>query len=130
MRLYITAAGIYAGTQQEAKADGKGWKLEEVPVSKYELIEYLNALKFGPARGRTLANTEQPDGIERAQMESAYEPTITVKNMSLAPGACPPKYNTYTEQSVAFEDQFEAFPLAQKLHYAALAMEAAREALG
>jgi hypothetical protein len=46
MRLYLTAAGVYAGTQAEAKRDGKGWQLEEVPTDKYGLIDYLNALKF------------------------------------------------------------------------------------
>jgi hypothetical protein len=46
MKLYLTAAGIYAGTQVEAKADGKGWRLEEVPTDKYGLIDYLNKLTF------------------------------------------------------------------------------------
>lgn len=49
MKLYLTAAGIYAGTQAEAKRDGKGWRPEEVPTSKYELIDYLNALKHNSA---------------------------------------------------------------------------------
>lgn len=45
MRLYITATGRYVGTQDDAKVDGKGWRLEEVPTTKTELIDYLNALK-------------------------------------------------------------------------------------
>ncbi len=42
MKLYITAKGRYVGTQAEAKADGKGWTPEEVPVDKAGLIDYLN----------------------------------------------------------------------------------------
>lgn len=34
---------------------------------------------------------------------------------------------SYATQALAFEDAFEAMPLALKLHFAALAMEAARE---
>lgn len=47
MRLYITAAGVYAGTQAEAKRDGKGWHEEMVPTDKTGLIDYLNKLKYG-----------------------------------------------------------------------------------
>jgi hypothetical protein len=47
MKLYITATGRYVGTQQEAKADGKGWVPEEVPTDKPGLIHYLNTLTLG-----------------------------------------------------------------------------------
>lgn len=40
-----------------------------------------------------------------------------------------PKPEGYTEMSNRFEDEFNAMPLAQQLHYAALAMENTREAL-
>lgn len=43
MRLYRTVDGIYVGTQFEAKRDGKGWKLVEVPTDKQGLIDWLNA---------------------------------------------------------------------------------------
>lgn len=59
MRLYITAAGRFVGTQDDARKDGKGWHLEEVPTDKAGLIDYLNelaanvppqdALEFEPA---------------------------------------------------------------------------------
>ena len=42
MRLYLTAAGRYVGTQDEARKDGKGWALAEVPTDKAGLIDYLN----------------------------------------------------------------------------------------
>lgn len=44
MRLYRTAAGRFAGTQADARKDGPGWKPEEVPTVKADLIAYLNAL--------------------------------------------------------------------------------------
>jgi hypothetical protein len=42
VRLYLTAKGRYVGTQDDAKRDGKGWSLAEVPTDKAGLIEYLN----------------------------------------------------------------------------------------
>jgi len=42
MRLYLTAKGRYVGTQDDAKRDGKGWSLAEVPTDKAGLIDYLN----------------------------------------------------------------------------------------
>lgn len=69
MKLYITAAGVYVGTQAEAKRDGKGWRPEEVPVDKYGLIDYLNKLKFDSAKivevpstpfSESISLTEQP----------------------------------------------------------------------
>lgn len=53
MRLYITAKGRYVGTQDEAKADGKGWHLELVPDQKADLIAYLNAKLAAPAEPET-----------------------------------------------------------------------------
>lgn len=66
MKLYITAAGIYAGTQVEAKADGKGWKPEEVPTDKYGLINYLNRLK-GEAFTISVASTPYSESIDREE---------------------------------------------------------------
>lgn len=47
MRLYITSAGRYAGTQADA---GKGFTQVEVPTDKAGLLDYLNALVDDHAR--------------------------------------------------------------------------------
>ena len=44
MRLYLTTAGRYVGTQADAKSKGKGWRPEEVPTDKLGLLAYLNAM--------------------------------------------------------------------------------------
>lgn len=111
MRLYLTAAGVYAGTQQEAKADGKGWRLEEVPTDKQGLIAYLNVLKFD-----TMGETKAPDPV--AEGYGGIDPHA------------PPQQPDRVTQAIAFEDGFEKMSLTLKLHFAALAMEAARDQLG
>jgi len=52
MRLYLTAKGRYAGTQDEAKVDGKGWHLELVPDQKADLIAYLNDKLAAPVEAQ------------------------------------------------------------------------------
>jgi hypothetical protein len=97
MRLYLTAAGIYAGTQVEAKRDGKGWHEEIVPTDKTGLIDYLNALRFKevappiPAtheEWRTLheqqpvlsepetAQDQQDEVLEEAAIREAFQRTV------------------------------------------------------
>lgn len=82
MNLYLTAKGRFVGTQAEAKADGKGWTLEVVPVDKEGLIAYLNAMKVAPvteAVAAVAAVAEAPVRTHRSQadidaMFSAPEP--------------------------------------------------------
>lgn len=42
MRLYRTAKGRVVGTQDDARADGRGWETIEVPTVKADLIAFLN----------------------------------------------------------------------------------------
>jgi len=110
MRLYICADGSYAGTQADAKAMGKGWEQVEVPTDKAGLIDYLNA------RYESISRAWDADVQEARQ----------------SPVNAPPAHETapsYVHQSVAFEDAWQGFSLALKLHFAAQAMEAARDAL-
>jgi hypothetical protein len=104
MKLYI-ANGVYFGTQAEAKAETKSFEQVEVPTDKAGLIGYLNEVtRFD---------------LGHAPCENIEAPARDI-NEDRAP--------RYAEQSVAFEDQWEQFPLALQLHYAALAVEAARDA--
>jgi hypothetical protein len=100
VRLYIRTDGSYAGTQADA---GKGWKLEEVPTDKPGLLAYLNAMV----------------GSDPAPM--ALRSPVEAPPAAIRPG--------YAEKSARFEDEFSAMPLALQLHFAALAMENARDAL-
>lgn len=113
MKLYITAAGVYAGTQVEAKADGKGWQLEEVPTDKYGLIDYLNKL------------VHKGSGLPPFAPEPVAPPTPEERKF-LTDG---PRPVSYTDQSVAIDEVWDKLPLARKLHFAALAMEDARAQL-
>ena len=115
MKLYLTAAGIYAGTQVEAKADGKGWRLEEVPTDKYGLIDYLNKL----------VHREEIEALSKDALFENTERPPADKETSVFPRATP----GYTEQSVATDKAFDDLPLARQLDLAARAMENAREKL-
>lgn len=106
MKLYITAAGHYVGTQADAKAEGKGWRQVEVPTDKAGLLDYLN---------RNWANNP----ADEAEIEDTTEIVAEIANNTVS----------YAHQAVAFEDAFAKMSLSEKLHYGALAMEAARDEL-
>ena len=115
MRFYrVNSAFPYlVATQAQAKGDARRfkcqWEAHDVPTDKDGLMAYLN-------------------GQERlsALDDAAVTPTV-------APPACLMSAQTelpsYAHQSVAIDEAWEKLPLGQKLHYAALAMEDAREAL-
>ena len=72
MKLYQTASGMYVGTQAEAKGEGQGWAPVEVPVSKPELIEWLNN-NARPA----MAAAVEPETIQVPSAEAVEEtPTL------------------------------------------------------
>lgn len=109
MKLYILGRK-YLGTQADAKAAAKTtggqFQLVDVPTDKDGLMAYLNRL-----------------------MENGAAPGPTVQERMNALSA-EAKGESYTDRSVAIDDVFEALPLARKLHFAALAMEEARDAVG
>ena len=49
MKLYTDSEGNWRGTQAEARRDLNLWQTQEVPTSKAELLEFLNAHKVGAA---------------------------------------------------------------------------------
>jgi hypothetical protein len=76
MKLYLTAAGQYAGTQKEA---GKGFALELVPDNKEALIAYLNE-KIA-ARAAPVEQPEVPSGgsanfVERPRVVAPVQPSL------------------------------------------------------
>jgi hypothetical protein len=115
MRLYIRTDGSYAGTQADA---GKGWKLEEVPTDKPGLLAYLNAMVGHRKAVAQECLTSFYSGMDVAE---ASQRPVEAPPAAIRPG--------YAEKSARFEDEFSAMPLALQLHFAALAMENARDAL-
>lgn len=97
--IFYLANNQLAGTQAEAKALDKNFEQVDVPTDKPGLMAYINELM-----GR-----EHPQQVEEFVPSPPPAPVI-------------PK-------SIQFEDQWDDFPLALKLHYAASAMEDARDTL-
>lgn len=107
MKLYI-AAGQYVGTQAEAKAIDKGFENVEVPTDKEGLLAYLNML-----------------GQELAEARDEYTPVVTRSDPPVDVEAVLAR----TEASISFDEAWSDFPLARKLHFAAMACEDARSSL-
>lgn len=119
MRLYKTDMGGWAGTQADARklalSDGSEglWKQVEVPTDKPGLLAFLNdPFAWSP-------DSEAAPVMSRdQQLDQGYSLDGTkAGNLS------------HAESLVLFEDEFEAFPLARKLHFAELALAEARSAI-
>lgn len=114
MKTYVIF-GRYYGTQAEAKAAAKANDVKfnpeddtvEVPTDKDGLIDYLNKLA---------------SQIAGPLNENAVEEYTTVVERQDPPVA--------ESAPLVFEEQFEAMPIAQQLHYASIALERARDQLG
>lgn len=66
MRLYVNAKGEWVGTQAEAKKIGA--TLVDVPVSKQELLDFLNREQVGRSTatyGSPKVQTDTPPAIQR-----------------------------------------------------------------
>jgi len=105
MKLYI-ANGVYVGTQDEARKINKTFEQVEVPTDKAGLIEYLN-------------------GLRQQGVEDEFAVVVERNDPPVAPTGSLPNYADWSSN---LEDQWEKLPLAHKLHFAALAVEDAREA--
>lgn len=111
MKLYAIL-GRYYGTQAEAKAAAKEGDVKfdaeqdtvEVPTDKEGLIGYLNRLS---------------SAIERDPIDE-FETVVERHD---------PPVEVIRDNPLQFDDAWEQFPLAKKLHFAALACEDAREAI-
>jgi hypothetical protein len=102
MKAYETAEGQLVRTQAEA---GKGFATVVIPDRQQDLIDFIN---------RRVS--------ERAEVtERLPAPPIAAPAPTLA------EPESYVSKSVRFDEEFSAMPLAQQLHFAAMAMENARE---
>jgi len=121
MRLYRTDAGLWCGTQAEAKlaakADGTRWGLVDVPTDKPGLLAWLN--------GNPL-----PGHAYEPHAAVAGTPDTPAAEPSTAPADRSPVDASYAAQSVAIDDAFAALPLSHRLTLAALALEDARSLSG
>ncbi len=112
MRLYLnddmTAAIQWAGTKDDAnKLFGRGrWELIDIPTEKPNLLLWLNAQD----RDRQIHSSVL------GQIEDIKEASRGMEAL-----------DSYAAASLALDDAWEALPLPRKLHFAALALEDARE---
>jgi len=99
MRLYLTDMGHWVGTQAEA-----GKLVRAGDGGSWVLVEVPT---------------------DKEGLLAFLNARLQIK--AAAPVA--PSAGNYSAQSIAFEDAFAALPLALKLHFAALAIEEARQAI-
>lgn len=110
MKLYLIE-GVYYGTQAEAKTAAKelGGKFDaegaqvEVPTDKQGLIDYLNELSHPIANGDQFTD-----------VYVRHDPPV--------------EREVIRDNPLQYDDAWDQFPLAKKLHFASLALEEARDA--
>ena len=88
MKLYTDCEGNWRGTQAEARKDLNMWQTHEVPTSKAELLEFLNAHKVGDLKlstatsshefvhddeGEVVAIKPRVSAIDESNLKLAYE---------------------------------------------------------
>jgi len=89
MRLYTDSKGNWRGTQADARKDLNLWQTQEVPTSKAELLEFLNAHKVGAINnvqtatnshefvhddeGEVVAIKPKVSAIDESNLKLAYE---------------------------------------------------------
>lgn len=81
MKLYQTASGVYVGTQAEAKSEGNDWETVEIPNSKPDLIEWLNA----NARKPLPAGNDQPGEVLQSDNDIQEMPKVIETKAVTAP---------------------------------------------
>lgn len=122
MKLYRVRNADWFGTQAEAKSGarqlGREYDQVEVPTDKPGLLSWLNknTITEGRPEEGDGAKDHEPDPLAEAEQRAIEASRGTV-------------VESYTAKSNRFEDEFDAMPLALQLHYAARAMENARERL-
>jgi hypothetical protein len=121
MKVYQSKADRRFYEKQADVPKGVKWAAVEFPFSaspKADFIAWLNQLDYGP--------------LVAAQIGSQQATSVGVNideplfNVIPTPNPVQPDPH-FSKQVIAFEDGFEAMPLATKLHYATLALEEARE---
>lgn len=121
MKVYLVQSAPPATRWQSQKTEAEklrrtyGGEVEIVLVAENgrdELTHFLN--------GRESAS---PTFITRDEIVNSNTPEAQLEARRIADP------DSYSAQSLSLDDAWEALPVARKLHFAALAMEAARDAL-
>lgn len=99
------------GTQADARAIDRNFVQVDIPTDKAGLRGYIQDLL-----------TE----IDELRLGAGRETTPGTG----ATSATQPPAPSYVQQSVNLDEQFDKLPLAHQLHFAAIAMENARDRLG
>lgn len=105
MIFYLCNGNELVGTQADAKALDRDYTQVDVPTDKAGLMAYVNTLLALPT----------PEPVEDRPPPPPTPPPVQAPS--------------YTEVSLKIEEVFENLPLAQQLHFAAIAMENARKRL-
>lgn len=112
MKVY-RAKGTYYEMQADAKKADRGFETVEFPFSASPKADFVDWLNERDARQADYAVVSMVREEEEA-IRIVAQPLPTQPSSS------------HMDREIAFEDAFEAFPIAKKLHYAALAIENAR----
>lgn len=99
------------GTQADAKAVNKNFEQVDIPTDKAGLMAFVQKLYDDIYDLEREALTDDDAPTNRGGVEEA--------------GFIPEP--SYIQQSIDLDTQFEELPLARQLHFAAVAMENARE---
>jgi hypothetical protein len=108
------------GTQADAKAINKNFEQIDIPTDKPGLMAFVQGLYDE-------ANFVEPvdDEVGCALFKEPVTSPISAEVFDPPPAAKP----SYVDQSVNWDALFPTLPLAHQLHFAAMAMENARERL-
>lgn len=109
---------VLCGTQAEAKVIDKEFTQIDLPTDKAGLMAtYQEALD-------TIHNLSLDKAELRQRVEQSTDLLSEDKMSDMTKALVEP---SYAHQQVAFEDAFAGFPIPKQLHFAALAMENARD---
>lgn len=131
MRLYRIVGSAWAGTQAEAKKlsaeYNAPWHEAEIPTDKPGLLAFLNSTG---ARWRAEPPAPAVERTPAGQFDPMAGDPIPSREQQLDEGYSLDGTRAGSHPSLTFDDAWDGFPLARKLHFAALAMEDARGIIG
>ena len=119
MKLYLLNGTYYEKQADVPKGQGK-FEAVEFPFAASPKADFVNWMN----ERRPLALAEAKSGMA---VEDAMEPHPILADLTFKP--IPERVEVTRDNPLQFDDAWETFPLARKLHFAALACEDAREAI-
>lgn len=117
----------------EARAIDKDFEQHDIQNDKTSLLTMLNEFQQQLHAAEKSVSCQHdwggpPSlGAECLICGAQCEEPINYDGTPVAEVSPPPKEESYTERSLRFEDEFSNMPIALQLHYAATAMENARD---